>query len=53
MIWACFEAIRLEHWIAVTEYHEILCIPKYSRVKCEAICLTVKARLKLGHAAGQ
>ena len=30
-------------------HHELLCIPKYSRVKCEAICPTAKAWLKLGH----
>jgi len=30
-------------------HHELLGVPKYSRVKCEAICMTAKAWLKLGH----
>ena len=33
------------HWVQ----HELLWIPKYSRVRCESICLTDKAWLKLGH----
>ena len=32
--------------------HKLLCIPKYSRVKCEAICPTAKAWMKVGHATG-
>jgi len=32
---------------------ELLSIPKYSRVKCEAICLTAEAWMRLGCAAGQ
>jgi len=30
------------HWIK----HELICIPKYYRVKCEVICRTAKAWLK-------
>ena len=37
------------HW----SDRELLCIPKYSRVKCEATGLTTNAWLKLGHATGQ
>ena len=33
------------HWV----HHELLWIPKYSRVKYEAICPTAKAWLKLAH----
>ena len=36
--------------VVLTTLHELLCIPKCSRVKREAICPTVKAWLKLGHA---
>lgn len=38
MIWA-----PCGHWVE----HELLCISKCSRFKCEAICLTVKAWMKL------
>ncbi len=37
------------HWVD----HEPLCIPKYSRLKCEAIRMTAIAWPKLGHATGQ
>lgn len=33
--------------------HELPCTAEYSRVKCEAICLTAKAWLKLGRATEQ
>ncbi len=33
--------------------HELLCIPKYSRVKCEAIHPTAKVGPTLGDATGQ
>ena len=33
--------------------HELLSIQKYCRVKCEAICLTSKAYLEMGHETGQ
>lgn len=33
--------------------HELLFMPKYSRLKCEAICPIAEALLKLDHATGQ
>jgi len=45
MIWACSAATGPGHLAVI----ELLRIPKYSGVKCEAICPTAKARLKLGH----
>lgn len=33
--------------------HDLPCKPEYSGGKCETICLTAKALLKLGHAAQQ
>ena len=51
MIWACSAATKPGH-LTVTE-STINCKPKYSRVKCEAICPTAKAWLKLGHETGQ
>ena len=49
MIWGSFCSHRT--WTPCSQWvhHELLYIPKYSRVKCEAICLTAKAWLKLGH----
>ncbi len=53
MIWGLFISHRTwephSHWVD----HEVLCIPKYSRVKCEDMCPTAKVGLKLGHATGQ
>lgn len=37
------------HW----DDQKLLCIPKYSAVKHEAICLIVKTWTKLGHSTGQ
>lgn len=37
------------HWVS----HELLCIPKYSRVKYEAITLTAKALPKMAHVTAQ
>lgn len=34
-------------------YHEILCIPKHSRVRRKAICPTAKSWTSLGHIRGQ
>ena len=42
-----------KHFISIVKHGGgglmIWAIPKYSRVKCEAICLTAKAWLKLAH----
>ncbi len=46
---ACFVATGPGD-LTVIEPHELLCIPKYSRVKCEGIRLTAKVGPKLGHA---
>lgn len=32
---------------------ELCCVPKYTRVECEATCLTAKASLNLSHLTGQ
>ena len=48
MIWACSAATGPGQ-LAVIESTMNSCVPKYSRVKCEAICRTDKAWLKLGH----
>lgn len=37
------------HWVD----HELYCIPKYFRGKCESVCPTVKACPKLSDATGQ
>lgn len=37
------------HWVS----HELLCIPKYSRVKYEAITLTAQAWPKMAHVTAQ
>lgn len=37
------------HWVG----RELLCVPKYSRVMCENICLTAKVRSKLDLATGR
>ena len=48
----CWQSDDLElcsHWV----HHELLCIPNYSKVKCEATCPKTKAWLKLGQETGQ
>lgn len=47
-----FELLLQTQAIKHLAVNELLCMPKFFRVKCEAVCLTDKASSKLGHAAG-
>ena len=53
MIWACSAATGSGHLAVIESTIELLWIPKYSRVRCEAVCPPAKAGLKLGRRIGQ